>query len=79
MGVRIISNQSGDYGEKGAVIFDSVSGWAFGPVFDDYDAAQAFLDWLPDDARRYAGADLQRKHGDWLKTLESDPKEVNAA
>ena len=26
-------------------LFDSVSDWAFGPIFNTQDAAQAFLDW----------------------------------
>lgn len=39
MGVRIT-------GQEGRVaLYDSVSGFAFGPTFEDEDEAQAFLEW----------------------------------
>lgn len=40
MGVHITADESK------VALFDSVSGMAFGPVFNDSDEAQGFLDWL---------------------------------
>lgn len=56
MGVRIIVG-SEQYGtESGAVLFDSTTGWAFGPVFADLDRAEAFLAYVEakgiDDVRK---------------------------
>ena len=53
MGVRII------HSDDEAVMYCSVTGWAFGPVFDDsdehgaYERLELFLDWLPNDPRKY--------------------------
>lgn len=43
MGVRIAGRFSG---EHEAALFDSVTGRAFGPVFDSHDQAEDFLAWL---------------------------------
>ena len=39
MGVRIIN------GTDEAALYCSTTMWAFGPVFDDYDSAESFLEW----------------------------------
>jgi hypothetical protein len=65
MSVRILSD--GDT----AVFYCSTSEVAFGPLVhaqDDHDAverAEAFLRWLPYDARRYYDADLLTKFAEW--------------
>lgn len=40
MGVRVTD------GETEFALFDSTTGLAFGPVFDNYDEAEGFLSWL---------------------------------
>ena len=39
MGLRFISN------DEVTALYDSVSGWAFGPTFPDQEAAERFLNW----------------------------------
>jgi len=46
MGVRIISDKSA------AALYDSTTGYAFGPIFDDEWEAEDFLDWLKNDWRK---------------------------
>lgn len=58
MGVRIL-NGDGRGDSRGAVLYDSVSGWAFGPLFDDVDDAEAFLSTLTDDARALTDTELR--------------------
>lgn len=45
MGVRILVGTY-DGTQPGAVMVDSVSGFAFGPVFDSYEDCEAFQEWL---------------------------------
>ena len=59
MGVRIIGDD--DY----AAIYDSVTMTAFGPVFNDADEAERFLQWLPSDARGYGDSELHDKVSDF--------------
>jgi hypothetical protein len=76
MSVRILTgHEQGDSGYETALacLFDSVTGWAFGPVFrrgedgeSPEDAAQAFLDWLPEDARTIPARELEELYGRWL-------------
>lgn len=63
MGVRIIEGNK-DY--DGAVLYCSTSMWAFGPVFENGDAAQEFLDWLKEDPRRLSQRELEMEYHDWL-------------
>jgi hypothetical protein len=63
MSVRITSD------EDKAALFDSVSGWAFGPVFDNSDEADDFLVFcesaeLPD-VRTMTENDLADAHEKW--------------
>lgn len=81
MSARIlVGHEEGDSGYETALacLFDSVTGWAFGPVFrrgDDgespEDAAQAFLDWLEEtegtDPRVVGPRELEELHGRWHK------------
>jgi hypothetical protein len=65
MGVPILH-----YGDA-AAFYCSTSEVAFGPLVraeDDHDAderAEAFLRWLPDDARRYTNAELLTQFATW--------------
>ena len=58
MGVRKIVGTYDGTQHDAAVMVDSVSGWAFGPVFDSPEEVEEFIDWLPDDPRTYKDDDL---------------------
>lgn len=77
MGVRILGADNGD----GACLYDSVTMWAFGPIFEDADQAKAFLDWLPPsvDARMFSDKELEQKHADFLQHLEDKEGEEDEA
>lgn len=83
MTVRIlVGHEQGDYGYESeiATLFDSVTGWSFGPVFrrgEDGDSpgdlAQAFLDWLAQqaenngrDPRQISPRELEKLHDRWV-------------
>jgi hypothetical protein len=71
MGVRILS---GDKPWDGAVLYCSVSMWAFGPVFENEDQAQEFLNWLaPVDARSInSDRELENKYVEFLNREKED-------
>jgi len=58
MSVRITTREQ-------AVLYDSVNGIAFGPVFDSQLEASDFVEWLPKDARIYTSADLVELYVDF--------------
>lgn len=70
MGVRITSD------EDVCALFDSVSGWAFGPTFADSDEAESFLKFLQkndaDDARALTQVELGDWHDKWLAARSTD-------
>jgi len=84
MGVRIlIGHEQGDSGistEK-AILFDSVTGWAFGPLFKEHeydgtsaeDMAELFLAYLRKhnlpDPRELTPGELQNFHQQWFASL----------
>lgn len=59
-----------------AVLVDTGTDWAFGPVFESVDHAEAFLCWLGKDPRQVMleatlaeldpDAALERQYSDWL-------------
>ena len=53
MGCRILEDK-----ENGAVFYCSTTGWAFGPVMDDEEEAEEFMNWLHGDPRSYTEKDL---------------------
>ena len=55
MGVRIIA------GDDYAALYCSTTMTAFGPVLNDSEEAEGFLEWLPDDARSYSEPELEQK------------------
>lgn len=65
MSVRILTGTH-DVDVPGAVLFDSVTMWAFGPVFKSYADADNFREWLPGDARSYDDVELERLYTEWL-------------
>ena len=46
MGTRILTTDTHHNNEQGAVLFDSETEWAFGPVFESGEMAEAFIQWL---------------------------------
>ena len=74
MGVRLIV-ASPRSGSDRVAMYDSVTGWAFGPIFSSPEEADSFLDFLENDARTYSDRDLQEQYHRWLKS-DSRPKVV---
>lgn len=72
MGVRILDGIY-DGTEPAAVLIDSVTGTSFGPMFDDHDHAQAFLDWFATAAREDAALELGLAHCRGI-TSDDDPR-----
>ena len=57
MGIQILANP-----EHGAVFYSSATDWAFGPVMQDADIAEAFLRHLkPTDPRDLSDEDLEKR------------------
>lgn len=71
MGLRILYDEA----ESIACMYDSVTGWAFGPVFENatpVDSALAFINWLPQDARAYNAPELEQLHAKWTKEIRGE-------
>jgi hypothetical protein len=69
MGVRLSTD------ENVVALFDSVTGWAFGPTFPDSDEAQSFLDYLHslgEDGRELSDADMSARHSLWRERRQQD-------
>jgi hypothetical protein len=76
MGLRILYDPADDM----AVMYCSTSDWAFGPVLygpDANDRCQAFIDWLPRDARTYDQPELERLFSEWCAIEEDEKSEVS--
>lgn len=71
MGVRMIVSERAGSTDRVA-LYDSTSGWAFGPVFSDEETAQAFLDSLPNDARSYSTFDLGQLYSAFVDSQNED-------
>ena len=68
MGVRIIEGREP---WDGACLYCSTAMWAFGPIFENGEQAQAFLDWLGTiDPRLLRDDELTNKYSDFLTYLE---------
>jgi len=61
MGCRILEARTGE-----AILYDSVSGWALGPVFDCELDARSFLAWLHHDARSIDTHSLRNVYREWI-------------
>lgn len=76
MSVRIIESRD----ERLAVLYDSATMWAFGPVFKDKwegtlsaaDQAKAFVKWLVADPRLFTEQQLEARYYNWLETQDGD-------
>lgn len=76
MGVRIIqSDEEGD--SHGAVLYCSVTDWAFGPIFEDRDEAESFLKWLdPTDARTLSDGEMENKVAEFREHVKEIEKQL---
>jgi hypothetical protein len=76
MGVRMVH----DADDEKAVLYDSLTDWAFGPVFTDDrhgdagEAVECFLEWLAIDPRRVDRAELAERHGHWVTVRDNGPR-----
>lgn len=70
MGVRILEGGGGRGDNNGACLYCSVTMWAFGPIFEDHDQAQEFLDWLGTDPRGYNDVELRHRYHMFLERKE---------
>lgn len=58
--------------DERAIMYCSVTDWAFGPVFftknghDAVDRMELFIDWLPLDPRKYNDNELEQKYHEFL-------------
>lgn len=64
MGTRTIAGTCSD-APQCAVMYDSVSMWAFGPIFPNRSTADAFIEWLTDDPRAYRDGQLEQLYANW--------------
>lgn len=71
MSVRIIEGTDGY-----KAIYDSVTMTAFGPIFNEDDDVEAFLEWLPIDARKLEQRELNDKVYEWRKWMEDHGDDV---
>ena len=57
--------------EDVVAIFDSVTGWAFGPTFENQEDAESFLEFAARDGgrdvRTYDQGELEQVHIQWLR------------
>jgi hypothetical protein len=69
MGVRITNGTE-------AVLYCSTTMWAFGPVFEDQDAAEEFLTWtrsnVEGDLRLLTDAELEKVAAEWRAAREAN-------
>lgn len=62
MSVHILEGKEGK-----AAFYCSTTDWAFGPLFDSVEEAEAFLQWLPVDPRKLKDSELEAKHADFRR------------
>ena len=53
-----------------ACFADSVTEVAFGPMFEDADAAEEFQEWLGHDPRRHSTDELCELKLNWMQSIE---------
>ena len=66
MGCRILE------GDSGAVLYCSTTNWAFGPIFEDYEKADAFIEHCDKDPRKYSKEELKECHQQWIEEEASE-------
>jgi len=75
MSTRILANENLDMGEVGAVMFDGTTNRAFGPKFESYDQAEAFVQWTirkhGSDPGRFDAENVDALHTEFLEEWDS--------
>lgn len=61
MGTRILTTD-GYNNEEGAVLFNSTTGWAFGPVFESGEQAEAFTQFVSEDPKTMTNKELEEAY-----------------
>ncbi len=69
MGVRILNGRSNS-DRRASVLYDSVSGFAFGPLFDSQEDAEEFLATLTEDARTLTDTELRTAYAKFAYAKE---------
>lgn len=62
MAVNVLVAREGE-----AVMYDTVTSWAFGPVFESESDARDFLRWCGRDPRTISEAALEKVYADWRR------------
>jgi len=75
MTVGIIDGEFAGWSDhKCAVLYDTVTDWAFGPIFENSDIADAFLDYLLENnlgsPRSMRDTDLKNHYHEFLKLMK---------
>jgi hypothetical protein len=75
VGVRLLTGEyDGGPSNQSTVLVDSVTGFAFGPVFDSPDDAEEFVEHVRTkdgrDPRTVPDGELERLHVEWVKGRE---------
>ena len=70
MGVHILRDK------HESCMYCSTSMFAFGPVFNDGEEPDEFIDWLGEDPRGLSDKDLARKYAEWQVILEEEQEEI---
>ncbi len=79
MGVRtFVGHEAGDDGrQEQAVLFDSVTGLAFGPIFDSEVACEDFQEWHANkygvDLRTLSEPTLLKRYNEWYAQTQVTP------
>ncbi len=68
MAVKILHNKEDDY----CCLYCSVSMWAFGPIMYSLEEAEEFLEYLPQDARKYTDKELEAKYYEFRKVRDNE-------
>ena len=53
-------------------MYDSVTGRAFGPIFESEENLDEFIDWLEDDLRNLSPKNLDAQYEAWLLAADND-------
>jgi hypothetical protein len=70
MAVRILEDKDGY-----KALYCSTTMTAFGPIFYEDDDVEAFLEWLPKDARNYTDGELSDQYYQFRDELDKVEKE----
>jgi len=76
MGIRILEGAYDGGDEVRAVMVDSTTEAAFGPLFESGEHVEDFLAWLEQDPRGFRADQLASLHAEWRKLRVDDDGEI---